>query len=119
MKKNSSFRWSLAGAVILCSVLATQVFARPAAPDVTFTGRVTCMHCTDLSQHKGFTPWSWAMYRVSQGDEIVLVTQGKTYRLQGDRDQLSKYIEDKAIVSGHLNPDILVVTNITRPQKEK
>lgn len=94
-------------------------FAKPVASDVTFTGLVTCMRCTDLSQHKGFTRWTWAMYKVSQGDELVLLAGGKTYRLQGDRQQLSKYVEYKATVSGHLDADTIAVTAILRPKKEK
>lgn len=119
MKKVSKFGVVLAGAVALCSVFAAQTFARPAVSNVILTGRITCSHCSDLGQHKGFTPWTWAMYKVSQGDEIVFLTQGKVYRLQGDRQQLSKYMEDKVTVSGDLNADTIVVSNIVRPAKEK
>lgn len=83
MKKNSILRFVGAGAVVMAAFLAAQTPARPAATDVSLTGLVTCSHCLDLGQHKGFTPWSWAMYKVSQGDSIVFVTSGKTYSLQG------------------------------------
>jgi hypothetical protein len=120
MNSIANFRLALAAGILaLCSFSASQAFAQPIAPDVTFTGLVTCLHCTDLTQHKGFTRWSWAMYRVSQGDDIVFVSQGKTYVLRGDRQQLSKYVEDKATVSGHLDDNTIVVTNIVRPAKEK
>ena len=87
--------------------------------DVRLPGLVTCSHCLDLTQHKGFTRWSWAMYRVSQGDSIVLVAPGNTYILQGDRQQLSKYVKDKLTVSGKLDGNTIEVTNITRPSKEQ
>ena len=117
MKKISRFGLAVAIVAVLSSIVATQVFARPVVTDVTFTGLVTCLHCADLTQHKGFTRWTWATYRVSQGDGIVLVASGKTYNLQGDRQQLSKYVEDSATISGHLNANTIDVTNIARPTK--
>ncbi len=119
MKTVSKLGLALAGLGVLGSLLAVQVFARPEVAEVTFTGLVTCSHCVDLAQHKGFTRWTWAMYRVSQGDGIVFVTSGKTFRLQGNRQQLSKYVEDKATVSGCLEADTIEVTNIDRPAKYK
>lgn len=119
MSRIPVLRLVLASVVIGCSLLAIQTFAKPVASDVTFTGLVTCMRCTDLSQHKGFTRWTWAMYKISQGDEFVFLAGGKTYRLQGDRQQLSKYVEDKVTVSGQLNDDTIAVTTIVRPKKEK
>ena len=119
MKKVSSFGLVLAGMVALGSIFAIQTFARPALSNVTLTGNITCSLCSGLTQHKGFTPWSWAMYKVSQGDDIVFLTQGKFYRLQGDRKQLSKYMEDTVTVSGDLNAETILVTNVARTQKEK
>jgi hypothetical protein len=119
MKKISIVRFAIASLVALSAFVAAQTFARPAVSDVTLTGLVTCSRCSDLSQHKGFTPWTWAMYKVSQGDDIVLLVSGKTYKLQGDGQQLSKYVEDKVTVSGHLDANTIVVTNIARPAKEK
>jgi hypothetical protein len=49
----------------------------------------------------------------------MLVTPGKTYSLQGDKRQLSKYMEDKVTVSGHLDGNTIEVTNITRPSKQE
>jgi hypothetical protein len=119
MNRISAFRFVLASFVVLCSIFAVQAFAQPTAADVNFTGLITCSHCVDLAQHKGFTRWSWAMYKVSQGDNIVFLTSGKTYKLQGDKQQLSKYVEDKATVTGHLDADTIEVVSITRPKKEK
>jgi hypothetical protein len=72
-----------------------------------------------LSQHKGFTRWTWATYKVSQGDDIVLVTPAMTYNLQGDRKQLLKYLEDKMAVSGNLDANTIEVTSINRPPTAK
>jgi hypothetical protein len=118
MKKMNS-RSILAGLALAGAMFATQASAQPLATPVTLTGKVTCLRCTDLGQHKGFTPWTWAMYKVSQGDEIVFLTQGKVYRLQGDRAQLTKFMEDKVTVSGQLDANVIVVENIVKPAKEK
>src|ERR1700683_4645306 len=85
MKSISIVRFAGAIALALSAFITAQAFARPALPDVTVRGLVTCSRRPDLRQHKGFTRWSWAMYQVSQGDNIVLVASGKTYVLQGDR----------------------------------
>ena len=119
MNRISIFRFVVASAVVMSSLVGVQAFAQPALSDVTLTGLVTCSRCLDLTQHKGFTPWSWAMYKVSQGDNIVLVASGKTYDLRGDRQKMSKFIQDKVTVSGHLDANTIEVTNITRPPKEK
>jgi hypothetical protein len=119
MKKATVLPFVFANVLALSSLFVVNTFAKPSVTDVTLKGSVTCGRCQDLSQHKGFTPWSWAMYKVSQGDEIVLVASGKTYTLAGDRRELSKYVEDKAIVSGHLDANTIQVTSITRPPKEK
>ncbi len=119
MNKISAVKIVLATIACACSILTAQASAKPAAADVMFTGVVTCSRCLDLTQHKGFTPWSWAMYKLSQGDDIVIVTSGKIYRLQGDRQQLSKYIQDKVTVSGNLDMGTITVTNVVRPAKEK
>lgn len=119
MKKSIVVPFVSANVLALCSLFVVSTFAQPAVTDVTLKGSVTCARCLDLSQHKGFTPWTWAMYKVSQGDQIVFVTSGKIYRLEGDRRELSKYVEDKVIVSGHLDANTIQVTSITRPPKEK
>ena len=119
MNRISIFRFVVASAVVVSSLLTVQAFAQPTVSDVTLTGLVTCARCLDLTQHKGYTPWSWAMYKVSQGDNIVLVASGKAYNLHGDRQQMSKYIQDKVTISGRLDGNTIEVTNITRPPKEK
>jgi hypothetical protein len=119
MKRTSIVRFAAASALALSAFITAQAFARPALTDVTLMGLVTCSRRPDLRQHKGFTRWSWAMYQVSQGDNIVFVASGKTYVLQGDRQQLSKYIEDKVTISGHLDGNTIEVTNITRPSKRE
>jgi hypothetical protein len=119
MNKKSIVRFVLASFAVMCSILAVGTSSRASSSDVTFTGLVTCGHCLDLSQHKGFTRWSWASYKVSQGDDIVLVTPAKTYNLQGDRKQLSKYLEDKVTVSGNLDAGSIVVTSINKPAQGK
>lgn len=104
--------------VAFCLVSTSISFAKPPVADVSFTGLVTCAHCVGIQpQHKGYTPWSWALYSVKQGDDIVLVAPEKTYKLAGDRDQLVKYIADKATVSGHLDGNTITVSTIARPPK--
>jgi hypothetical protein len=119
MNKRSIVRFVLASFAVMCSILAVGTSSRANSSDVTITGLVTCSHCLDLSQHKGFTRWTWATYKVSQGDDIVLVTTGRNYNLQGDRKQLSKYLEDKMTVSGNLDANTILVTSIVRPSKVK
>jgi len=119
MKNMSIVRFFLASFVICLPIFAAQGMVQQSAGDASFTGVVTCSGCVSLGQHKGFTRWSWAMYKVSQGDKFVLVTSDKIYKLEGDRQLLSKYVEDKATVTGHLDGDTFAVTNITRPTKEK
>jgi hypothetical protein len=119
MNRISIVRLGVASFVVVCSMWAVKVFAEVKPYDVTFTGLVTCSRCVDLAQHKGFTRWTWAMYKVSQGDDIVLITPGKTYNLQGDRKQLSKYLEDKVTVAGNLDASTIEVTSINRPSTSK
>jgi hypothetical protein len=116
MKMNSQI---LAGLALAGAMFATQASAQPVATPVNLTGKITCARCSDLGQHKGFTPWTWAMYQVSKGDDIVFMTQGKVYLLHGDRSQLTKYMEDKVTVSGQLDANVIVVENIAKSAKEK
>ena|ERR1700730_18273138 len=56
--------------------------ARSAPTEVTLTGTVSCGHCQGVQpMHKGYTQFSWALYSVSQGDDIVLVVRDKDYKL--------------------------------------
>jgi len=96
------------------SVRATSV----ALVEVTRTGTVSCGHCQGIQPvHKGFTPLTWAVNSVSQGDDIVLVSQNQIYRLQGDKNQLLKAMSTKARVTGRLDGNRLAVETIARAVK--
>jgi hypothetical protein len=99
------------------SLLATvPSFAKP-VNNVTFTGLVTCAHCVgyQTSFHKGYTPWTWALESVKQGDDIIMVVGDKKYKLQGNKDEILKYIAGKATVTGRLDGDTLAVETIGKP----
>jgi hypothetical protein len=96
------------------------LFFQSSADRVTLTGRVSCAKCEGIQpMHKGYTNLTWALYSVSQGDEIVFVANNATYKLNGDHDQLLKYIANKATVSGRLEGTTLTVESIGRPTKRK
>jgi len=87
---------------------------------VTFTGTVSCFRCQqDISLHKGYTRWTWAVHMVDRGDRIVLVVGNKLYALQGDKSQLVKYMEDKVQVTGDLDGQTLIVRTISRSTKQR
>ena len=91
---------------------------RPAPAEVILTGLVSCAHCQGIQPlHKGHTQYSWAVYSVGQGDDIVLVSHDKTYKLEGDKDQLLKYMSAKARVVGRLDNTVLQVQTIGHPEK--
>lgn len=85
---------------------------------VTFIGTVSCSRCQSLEPHKGYTRWTWALHSVSEGDDIVLVSRNNIYKLQGDKNQFLKYMEDKVEVTKTLEGRPLTVQRIARP-KEK
>jgi len=86
--------------------------------EVALTGTVSCARCQGIQPtHKGYTPYSWALYSVSQGDDIVLVVQGTAYRLQGDKNQILKFMGDKVRVTGRLEGSTLAVEGIGRASK--
>ena len=92
--------------------------ARSAPTAITLTGTVSCGHCQGIQpMHKGYTPFSWALNSVSQGDDIVLVSGDQVYKLQGDKDNLLKFMSAKARVSGRLDGSILEVEAIGRAAK--
>ena len=92
----------------------------PAPTEATLTGKVSCGHCEGIQPtHKGYTQFSWALYSVSQGDDIVLVARDKTYKLQGDKDQLLKFMGDNTRVSGRLQGTTLEVETIGRASKNE
>jgi hypothetical protein len=92
--------------------------ARSANPEVTLTGTVSCAHCQGIQpMHKGYTQFSWALQSVSQGDDIVLLVQDKIYKLQGDKDQLLKFMSSKVRVTGLLEGTTMEVATIGRAAK--
>jgi len=115
---------TLRAAVVLASLFALSFlaaipsFAHPVS-SATFTGLVTCAHCVgNQPMHKGYTPWTWALESVKhQGDDIVMVVGDKIYKLQGNKDEILKYIADKAMVTGRLDGNILSVETIGKPGK--
>lgn len=110
---------TLRATVVLASLFALSFlsaipsFARPVS-NATFTGLVTCAHCVgNQPMHKGYTPWTWALESVKhQGDDIVLVVGDKTYKLQGNQDEMLKYIAGKATITGRLDGNTIAVETI-------
>lgn len=87
--------------------------------NVTFIGTVSCSQCQGIQPlHKGYTRWTWALRSVGEGDDIVLVVGNNIYKLQGDKDQLLKYMEREATVTGKLEGRTLAVQKIARPDKK-
>ena len=105
----------------LTSSVAAPIRPVPLAPaEVSLTGKVSCAHCEGIQPlHKGYTQFSWALYSVSQGDDIVLVTRDKTYKLQGNKDQLLKLMCDKAKVTGRLEGTTVDAETIGRAAKNE
>jgi hypothetical protein len=89
-----------------------------APSEVTLIGTVSCGHCQGIQPtHKGYTQLTWALNSVSQGDDIVLLVQDKTYALQGDKDRLLTFMSAKARVTGRLEGNTLAVETIGRTAK--
>jgi hypothetical protein len=115
---------TLRATVVLASLFALSLlaavpsFARPVS-NATFTGLVTCAHCVgNQPMHKGYTPWTWALESVKhQGDDIVMVVGDKIYKLQGNQDEILKYIAGKATVTGRLDGNTLSVETIGKAGK--
>jgi hypothetical protein len=94
--------------------------ARSAPAEITLTGTVSCGHCQGIqAMHKGYTQFSWALNSVSQGDDIVLVSRDQVYKLQGDKDNLLKFMSAKARVSGRVDGSTLQVETIGRAAKDE
>lgn len=107
-------------AAIICLVIGSApVFSQESANNVTLIGTMSCAHCQGIQpQHKGYTRWTWALHSVSEGDDVVLVAEGNIYKLQGDRQEWLKYMEDKVKVAGNLKGQTLAVQSIS-PSAEK
>ena len=110
-------------AVASIAALSLTAAVRPAhssTTGVTLTGTVSCGHCQGIQPtHKGYTQFSWALYSVSQGDEIVLLVQDKAYTLQGDKNQILKFMSAKARVTGYLDGSTLKVETIGRATRNE
>jgi len=86
----------------------------------TYIGIVSCSKCQGIQPlHKGYTRWTWALHSVSEGDDVVLVVGNKMFKLQGDKDEVLKYMEKKAKVTGDLEGQTLIVKSIVRPEKNE
>jgi hypothetical protein len=114
----------LAALAIACiaflSPAIVQAVSQKSSNNVTFTGTVSCLRCLGYPPlHKGYTRWTWAVHSVGEGDDIVLVVGDNIYKLQGDKDQLLKYMEDKVEVTGNLEGRTLIVQTIVRPKKKR
>jgi hypothetical protein len=107
-------------AAIVCLVIGSApLFSQESAGNFTLIGTMSCAHCQGIQpQHKGYTRWTWALHSVSEGDDVVLVAGGNIYKLQGDRQQLLKYMEDKVKVAGNLQGQTLAVQSLS-PYGEK
>jgi hypothetical protein len=102
------------------AVRSVRAAANRDVSDFTITGTVSCARCQGIQpMHKGYTPYSWALFSVSQGDDIVLVAQGTAYKLQGDKRQLLQYMGEKARITGRRDGNTLEVEAITRPAKNE
>lgn len=111
---------SIASVAAFLSPLTAQAVSQASTNNVTLTGTVSCSRCQGIQPlHKGYTRWTWALRSVSEGDDIVLVVGDNTYKLQGDKDQLLKYMERKATVTGNLEGRTLTVQTIARPEKQR
>jgi hypothetical protein len=114
----------LAALAIACiaflSPATVQAVSQGSSNNVTFTGTVSCSKCQEIQTlHKGYTRWTWALQSISKGDDIVLVVGDDVYKLQGDKDQILKFMERKATVTGTLDGQRLTVQTIVRPEKKK
>ena len=109
-------------AIASIAALTLTAAARPACAEtteVTLTGSVSCAHCQGVQMPRGWTELRWDLYSVSNGDDIVLVVKHRVYKLQGDKNQLLKFMSSKATVTGHLDGNILEVETIGRALKHK
>jgi hypothetical protein len=91
---------------------------RSTPTEVTLAGTVSCGRCQGIQPiHKGYTQFTWALNSVSQGDDIVLVSQNQVYKLQGNKDEVLKFMSAKARVTGRLDGTTLAVETIGRAVK--
>jgi hypothetical protein len=120
MKRNMFFAvMYFAIVTALLAPLTAWTVARTSG-NVTLTGRVSCAKCQGIQPlHKGYTRFSWALQSISDGDDIVFVVGDDIYKLQGDRDQFLKHMENKVTVTGNLEGHTLVVQTIGPASKTR
>ena len=113
MKRNFFFAVLYFAIVAALVVPLTAWTVGPAAGNVTLIGRISCAKCQGIQPlHKGYTRFTWALQSVSDGDDIVFVVGDDIYKLQGDKDQLLKHMENKVTVTGNVEGHTLVVQTI-------
>jgi hypothetical protein len=100
--------------------VTSKASSQPATNEAALTGKVSCLRCFEgfRAVPKGYTRWTWALDSVKQGDGIGFVVGKQTFTLKGDKDQLLKYMEDEATITGHLEGATLVVQTITSPNRD-
>jgi hypothetical protein len=118
MKKNV-FVAVLYFAVVAALLVPLNVWGVPSTSgNVTLTGTVSCAKCQGIQPlHKGYTRYTWALQSVNDGDDVVFVVGNDIYKLQGDKDQLLKHMEDKVTVTGTLEGHTLVMQTIGSASK--
>ena len=111
----------IASFAVFLSPLRAQSNSEAAAENTaTYIGTVSCSKCQGIQPlHKGYTRWTWALHSISEGDDPVLVVGNDMYKLQGNKDEVLKYMEKKAKVTGDLDGRTLVVKSISRPEKNE
>jgi len=120
MNASVIYRVAAITSIAALSLTAAVRPARAATDEVTLTGSVICAHCQGVLLSKGWTQYRWGIYSVNHGDDIVLVVKDKEYKLQGDKDQLLKFMYGrKATVTGYLDGNTLEVETIGRAVKNK
>jgi hypothetical protein len=106
-------------AVLLVAICSAQLFSQESTSNVTLIGTVSCSRCQGIQPlHKGYTRWTWALHSVSEGDDVVFVTSDNVYKLQGDKAELLKHMEDKVKVTGNLQGQTLAMQSIAAFEKK-
>jgi hypothetical protein len=106
-------------AVVVLVMASGRGFSQESANNVTMIGTLSCAHCQGIQPlHKGYTRWTWALHSVREGDDVVLVSDGNIYKLQGDKQEFLKYMEDKVKVAGNLKGQVFAVESLS-PSGEK
>jgi hypothetical protein len=111
---------TMCGAILFIAfwAMAAQAFSPVSTGNVTVIGKVSCGQCQGIQPlHKGYTRWTWALHSVSEGDDVVFVTSDNVYKLQGHKEELLQYMEDKVKVTGNVQGQILNVHSITGVEK--